>query len=334
MPNLNLDRIYIVAEMANAHDGRVEDALGIVDAAARAGADAVKFQMFTPDEIAVPSFSYYDLYIKLQMPDEHWQSIIDRAHGHGLTTICDVFGLDSLQRADRLGMDGFKVHNADVSNSPLLAGIGQTGKPVLLSTGGSKPEETERAIDVLRTSGAPQIVLMHGFQSYPTKLSDSHLRRIETLRRTFDLPIGFAGHVDGGTEEAIQLPVWAVAAGADLIETHITLDRSQEGGDWFSSLDPEPFKRMVDTIRAAEPALGSRSIEMGEDERAYRNKHKKWLVATADIAAGEEFTGANLGLKRVDDVPAETYSTLDAVLGKHAARTIEQHEPIQPGDCK
>jgi N,N'-diacetyllegionaminate synthase len=333
MPDLNLDHIFVVAEMANAHDGRVEDALGIVDAAANGGADAVKFQMFTPDELAVPSFSYYDLYIKLQMPDESWQAIIDRVHDHGLLAICDVFGMESLERCDRLGMDGFKIHNADVSNLPLLTAIGAKNKSVLLSTGGSKPDETEKAIAALRDGGASQIVLMHGFQSYPTQLSDSHLRRIETLRTTFDLPVGFAGHVDGGTPEASQLPIWAAAASADLVEVHITLDRVKEGGDWFSSLDPEPFKQMVTSLRSMEIALGSRKLEMAADEVIYRNKHKKWLVATRDIAKGEPFGGDNISLKRSDDAPDGTYSTLDSALGKAAASAIAQHQPIQPKDC-
>jgi N,N'-diacetyllegionaminate synthase len=333
MHELNLDRVFVVAEMANAHDGRVKDALAIVDAAAEGRADAVKFQMFTQDELAVPAFSYYDLYIKLQMSDEAWSSIVNRVHERGMLAICDVFGLESLARADRLGMDGFKVHNADVSNLPLLSGIGATGKPVLLSTGGSLTKETEKAITTLRAGGAGQIVLMHGFQSYPTKLSDSHLRRIETLRAEFDLPVGFAGHVDGGSDEALLLPIWASAAGSDLIEVHITTNRSKEGGDWFSSLDPEPFASLVKSLRAMEPALGSRKLELAEDELVYRNKHKKWMVATRDIAVGDEFTGDNISLKRADNVPDGVYSTLDSALGKHATREIAQHEPIQPKDC-
>ncbi|GBE29451.1 N,N'-diacetyllegionaminic acid synthase [bacterium BMS3Bbin04] len=332
MNELNLDRIFVVAEMANAHDGRIEDALAIVDAAANAKADAVKFQMFTPDELAIPSFSYYELYHKLQMPDEAWISLVERAHGHGLLVLCDVFGLESLDRADRLGMDGFKIHNADVSNLGLLRQVGAKNKQVLLSTGGSLWSETAKAIKTLRSEGDPQIILMHGFQSYPTKLSDSHLRRIETLRVKFDLPVGYAGHVDGGTDEASLLPIWAVSAGADLVEVHLTLDRVKEGGDWFSSLDPEPFKQMVVQLRAMETALGSRKLELAEDEKAYRNTHKKWLVATRDIAEGEVLDEDSLALKRIPDVPSGTPLTYESALGKRASRLILQHEPIQRKD--
>lgn len=334
MGKLTFGRVIVLAEMANAHEGKLDEALAIVDAAAQTGADAIKFQLFTPDEVAVPSFPYYEMYQGLQMPHEHWRTLVDRAHGKGLLVFSDVLGVDSLRQANELGMDGVKIHAADVSNTPLLIEISRLELPVLLSCGGSLWTETAKAIKTLRERRAPQIVLVHGFQSYPTKLSDSHLRRIELLRRKFELPVGFAGHVDGGSPEATRLPLWAAAAGADLVEVHITLDRSKKGYDWFSSLDPEPFTEMISALRGMEAVLGTCRIQLADDEKIYRAKHKKWLVATRDINAGEELTADNIALKRIDPAPQGAPLALDEALGKRLNKTVSQHQAIQRKDLR
>jgi len=327
-------RIFIIAEMANAHEGDDAAARAIVETVAETGADAVKFQFFTADELAVPSYQHYPLYQKLPLPEEAWRRLIDDGHRRGLEVFADVFGLASARMAVRLGVDGFKIHNADVSNTPLLQMVGAVGKPMLLSCGGSTWLETAEAVESLKSAGAREIVLMHGFQSYPTKLEDSHLRRIATLKIKFGLPVGFAGHVDGGSVEAELLPVWATAAGADAVEVHITLDRSKQGLDYFSSLDPEPFGWMVRAVRALEPAMGASALTMPPDEQVYRAKHKKWLTAARDIAMGEEITSDNAALKRMDDPLQNGMMMLDQVMGRQAATPLTKYSPITHQDVK
>jgi len=300
MFELKAGKTIIIAEMANAHEGRLEDAKSIVQAAAQAGADAIKFQAFTPDELAVPSHSYYDLYQRLQMPNESWLELVTYASSLGLSTLADVFGLASARQMRSLNIDGFKIHAADIANIELLRDMGNSGKPVLLSTGGSTWIETAEAIACLRNSGSAQIILMHGFQGYPTRLSDSALRRIHVLSAKFGLPVGFAGHVDASLPVATELPMWAAAAGAQILEVHIALDRSKKGLDYFSSLEPEEFAKMVKGVRMMESSLGKESLEMAEDELAYRNRHKKQLVAVRNINAGEQLSDENIALKRIE----------------------------------
>lgn len=334
MPDLPQGRVFIIAEMANAHEGDPLTARAIIEAAAGTGADAIKFQVFTAAELAVPSFSNYGLYEQLQMSEEAWAKLLDHAYSLDLRVFADVFGLESAELMQRLGVDGFKIHAADVLNVDLLQYIGRLGRPVFLSLGGSTWIETAEAVTVLKAAGANSIVLMHGFQGYPTRLSDSHLRRIELLRAKFGPPIGFASHVDGDSQEAIMLPIWAVAAGADVIEVHITLDRSKQGLDYYSSLDPVQFSKMVRLLRAMEPSLGERSLHLSADEVKYRLGHKKWLVTTRDLDVGEMLSAENVALRRVDNPPSGRPLSPNLALGHQGMKPILAHSSVQLKDVR
>ena len=320
--------VQIIAEMANAHEGKIDVAKKICAAAAAAGADAIKFQIFYADEIAVPSFSYYELYCQLEQPAAVWEELTDYARSCKLQVYADVSGLKSASVALQLGLDGYKIHAADVSNEELLRLIGASRKRVLLSCGGSFFTETADAIRTLTDAGAKDIVLMHGFQSYPTKLEDSFLLRIGALISKFGLPVGYASHVDGGKEEAVQLPCWAVAAGASCVEVHITLDRFTEGLDYFSSLDPANFHCMVDQVRVVEAARGNALLVPGEVELAYRQVHKKQLVAAQDILQDEIIGPESVALKRVPEVPTGRPLDMSQAIGRRAAQSISKHSPI------
>jgi N,N'-diacetyllegionaminate synthase len=334
MPEIKLDRPFVIAEMGNAHEGIALDAKSIIDAAFDAGADAIKFQVFTPDELAVKSFSYYELYGRLQMSTEAWSELVAYAHQYNMVVMSDVFGIDSANQMIAAGVDGFKIHAADVANTELLRKVASTGLPIMLSTGGSTWIETSEALSVLRGAGKNKIILMHGFQSYPTKLTDSSLRRIPQLRSKFGLPVGYASHVDGASLEAVQLPAWAIAAGADVVEVHITLDRSKQGSDYFSSLEPDRFKEMVNLVRNMEPALGESSLRMPVDEQSYRVLHKKQLVAIRDIHPGDVLDLENVALKRTNQKLTGRALGLDMAVGHKASRFIQADSPIQLGDLK
>ena len=334
MDNVLEQGVFIIAEMANAHEGNVTAAKAIVEAAANAKADAVKFQVFSPDELATPTYEDYELYGKLQMPKQAWQELVGHARALGLKVFSDVFGLPSAELMHSLGVDGFKIHAADVSNYALLRYVGASGKTVLLSVGGSVWTETADALLALKEAGALSVALMYGFQGYPNLLVDSYLRRIELLAEKFKLPIGFASHLGADDPEATMLPVWAVTAGASIIEEHLTLDRSRKGLDYFSSLEPGEFAEMVRRIRQVEPALGRRSLVLSPKEVEYRLSHKKWPVVTRDVKAGEAMTDRNVALKRAPDPPSGRALNLDMVIGHRAARDIPAYTPIQTKDLK
>jgi N,N'-diacetyllegionaminate synthase len=327
-------RIFILAEMAGAHAGDPAQAGRIIEAAAAGRADAVKIHLFTPSEVAVPSFSYYPLYEKQQIAPETWRALTAQAHGLGLEVFADVFGEESAAAALAYGADGLKIHAADVTNVGLLTAVGRSGKPVLLSVAGSTWIETSEAIAALRAAGQDTIVLMHGFQGYPTALQDSALRRIEALRSKFGLPVGYASHVDGGGAEAGTLPLMAAAAGADVLEVHLTLDRAAQGPDYQSSLDPAPFAAMVAQVRALEPALGSRSLELGAEELQYRKLHKKWLVTTRELSAGETIAADAIALKRTDQPPAGHAVRAREVVGRQTARPLAAHSTVAARDLR
>ncbi|MCB0056670.1 MAG: N-acetylneuraminate synthase family protein [Caldilineaceae bacterium] len=329
---MKLDTCYVIAEMANAHEGNADAAKQIIAAAAAAGVDAIKFQIFTPDELATPTFQHYALYERLQMPKSAWFELAACAHELGLDVCADVFGMDSARLGEEVGIDCYKIHAADTSNHALLGFVAATGKPVLLSAGGSTWIELAEALHVLQQAGATQIAFMFGVQNYPTALSDSNLRRIETLRHRFNVPVGFAGHPAGDSPEAMQLPLWAMAAGADLLEIHLTLDRSRQGLDYYSSLESQELVEIVQQIRMAQAALGQRSLQLSPAETVYRSSHKKWLVAIRDLNAGDLLTAENVVLKRTPELPAGLPLGLEQAIGRRVIRPIAAHTPIQRKD--
>lgn len=331
---LNDGSIFVIAEMAGAHGGDPVRAERIVDAAANSGADAVKIHLYTPDELAVPSFSYYPLYEKLQFTAETWRGLIARAHERGLQVFADVFGLESASAAVSYGIDGFKVHTADVANLHLLKAIGRSGVPVLLSVGGSTWIETAEALETLSTHGAATIVLMPGFQGYPTALEHSFLRRIEVLRHKFQRPVGYASHVDGGAPEAEWLPTLAMAAGADVLEVHLTVDRDAQGPDYQSSLDPGPFASMVARLRALEMTRGPRALELSDAELNYRKVHKKFLVTTRDLNAGDVIAAEALALKRTADPPSGQPIESVSAIGRRTIQPVAEHAALRPQDLR
>lgn len=324
--------VYVVAEMANAHEGSLATALEITRWAAKAGADAIKYQRFMAAELLVPQHSMYDVFARLEMPDGEWERLIAAARETGLDVFCDVFGHESAQAMEKAGVTGFKVHASDVPNVPLLRYLGGFGRPVLLSSGGATLVEIAEAAGAVQEGGDVPLVLVHGVQLFPTALEDSGLGRMTALAQKFGLPIGYADHVSGAEAAALWLPLAAIGAGARLVEKHITLDRAARGPDHHSSLNPDEFARLVVLIREAERALGPGGLALGPAEVRYRETMKKRIVAVRDIGAGARVDGADVGFRRVEGTPG--LLQLSRVLGKIAMRDIEANTPLGPGDLR
>lgn len=325
-------RVYVVAEMANAHDGSVEAAMEITRRAARAGADAIKYQRFTAAELLVPEHSMHPVFSRLEMVPDHWERLLACARETGLDIFCDVFGYESVYAMEKAGITGFKIHASDVPNTPLLSLIGSLNRPVLLSGGGATWIEIGEAVETIRTSGASTVVLVHGLQLFPTTIEDSGLARMTALRQKFDLPIGYADHVSGDAPAAMWLPLQAIGAGARLIEKHMTLDRSARGTDHHSSLTPDEFERLVASIREAERALGSPGLALSAAELRYRDTMKKRLVTSRTIRAGERLGAEDVDYRRIEGV--QGYMRLSGVAGRVATRDLEANAPVLPGDVR
>lgn len=318
---------FIIAEIAQGYEGNEKLVELYVKAASSAGADAIKFQVFFADELALPDYKYYQLFKGLELPLGVWENAVKESHSKGIEFYSDVFGFDSLDMLERIGADGYKVHTTDINNSQLLKHIAQTKKKVFLSTGGCQMEEIDRALEMLK---GRDITLMYGFQAEPTELEDNNLNRIETLKKTYNKPVGFQDHTAGDSELALYLPFVALGAGADVIEKHLTLSRAAEIEDYISALTPEEFKRWTSLIRAAHNSLGKSEWVLTEKEIQYRGKVQRAVCAVREIGKGEVIGADDVTMKRTDT--QYVIYELSGAIDKKTDRVIKKNTPIRKGD--
>lgn len=321
--------LFLIAEAANAHEGDFGKALQLVHAAADAGADAVKFQRFRAERLVTKNDPKLSHFKALEFNDTQWQGIISAAHDRGLLFFADLFYEEAVEEMLSLGIDGAKIHSTDTANPRMLRALQGKGLPVLLSAGGSTPEDIDHALASLAPAG---VVLMHGFQGFPTDLDDLHLRRIAALKERYRLPVGLQDHIAGDSPLCSLLPFIAMGMGAAVVEKHLTLDRSKRGIDYYSSLNPDEFREMVSRIREAERAMGSASLGMGENERIYRKKMKKFIVAARELQKGEIITPDMLDFKRGGEGISPALA--ERISGKVVRRSIAADEPLRPGDIE
>jgi N,N'-diacetyllegionaminate synthase len=327
--------VRIVAEAAEGYGGEWGKELALVDLAAAAGADAVKFQLLHPDELLTADHPLYGLVEDLQLPPERWRAVAERCVELGIELYLDVFGRRGLELAERFGAGAVKVHSSDMLNEALLADVAASSLPeALLSAGGTTLEEVEVAAEAL---AGKRITVVHGFQAYPTPVAENRLWRLAGLRDAFpEAGIGFADHTGGEEPSALWLPALALALGATYLEKHITVARVLRDPDHQSALAPDGFAGFVANMRLAAAALGApgEGTEMGEAERGYRLRMKKHVVATRDLAAGTALGAAELALKRAPDPPPEALLRLGEALGAVLAADVRANAPLTRGDLR
>lgn len=318
------DEVTIIAEVANAHEGKLSIAKDIVSSVAES-ADAVKFQVFTADELVLPSHPDYEEFAELSMSEDEWQELIEYSRSQGISVIADVFGTRSVEAMSSYGVELFKIHNADISNLSLIEDVSTCATAVILSAGGSTWVELADALDHL---GEVPALLMYGYQNYPTRVEDANLNRMQSIDQKFDIPVGYASHAPGDSSVAVELPRLAATAGASAVEVHATLDRSRKGTDYVSSLEPTEFEEMSRQTKAVKRLLGKRTLSLPDTEHKYRTNHKKWLVATQDIERGDELTTDNIGYKRLTDPPIDTNLDMGVVLGRSVSKGLVAGHPV------
>jgi len=293
------DGIYVIAEIASTHEGDFDYLIELIKCTAQTGANAIKFQIYRAAEIVEenhPGFAELNSY---ELSMDQWGTIIKTAFESGLDVWVDLSGEYGKRIVeDNLSMIlGCKLHSSDISNSQHIEFINQTNLSVILSCGGTTVSEIIEALNQFSKDDRT-IALMHGFQSYPTDLEDTHIDRIKTLSSYFPFPIGIADHLDGGNDFAPVLPVLAVGAGARIIEKHITIDREEKRDDYYSALNPETFSTMVSSLKCSKKALGSRFFDFSEKEMDYRMEMKKNVVLTKDISKGSKINLKEIELIR------------------------------------
>jgi len=306
---MNQRGTLIIAEAGVNHNGGIEMAKRMIEVAADAGVDLVKFQTFTADCLAIVSTKKADYQIQTTDADESQHAMLQRleltremhellmvhCHRHGIKFFSTGFDIPSVDFLVGLGMDRIKIPSGEITNLPYLRHIGRLGMPVILSTGIAMLGEIEDALSVLEAAGTPRgrVTVLHCNTEYPTPMSDVNLRAMINIGKAFGVAVGYSDHTLG-----IEVPIAAVALGATIIEKHFTLDRNLPGPDHRASLEPDELKAMVSAIRNIEQAMGDGIKRPSASEVKNKPIARKSLVAAREIQAGEFFTAENLTTKR------------------------------------
>ncbi|MDE5966254.1 MAG: N-acetylneuraminate synthase [Lachnospiraceae bacterium] len=330
------DRILIIAEAGVNHNGDIETAKKLVDAAAAAGADIIKFQTFRAErlvrrdakkaayqlETTDAGESQYEMLKKLELTEEMHHILMEYCSEKNIEFLSTPFDIESMRFLDRLGISVLKLPSGEITNYPYLREAGRIGKKIILSTGMSVLEEVSQAIAVLREHGAQDITVLHCNTQYPTPMGDVNLNAMITMRDQLGVDVGYSDHTVG-----IEVPIAAAALGARVIEKHFTLDRNMEGPDHKASIEPQELKAMVDAIRNIEAALGDGQKIVSASEAANREVVRKSITAAAVVREGELFTEKNLTTKR----PGTGLSPMlwESVLGQRAKRDFLPDEQIE-----
>ncbi len=318
---------FIIAEMACTHQGDVNLACGLVEFVVKTKADAIQIQIYKKEVYMTPTYKDWDLSTKLELSQEEWSQVIKIIKQSDLLFFAAGYDVESIEFLVEKGVDAFKIHSSDSSNPEVLEAMGKTKKPIFLSCGAAKIEEIQKAIDILRENGTEKLVLMHGYQGFPTKLEDTHLNYIKTLERIFGLNVGFYDHVDGGSILAKIIPIMGIGYGAQVIEKHFILSREEKGIDYESSLNPDDFIEFVDCVRDAEKAIGEKNIrDFTDGEMNYRAYCKKSIVARYNIQQGKKITRDKVMFVRSEPgIPPDKFAEIQ---GRIARRNIDKYRNI------
>ena len=321
--------VIVIAEVASSHEGQPALAIELAQRAAKASADAVKFQIFRAAELVVAHHPKAPSFRELELEPAAWKEVVAAARSAGLRVLADVYDMPSLELAEGLGVQGYKLPTTIAGDPVLLPAVAGTGKPLLAAVSGEDEEEIRALLGLLRERGAGDIVLHHGFQGFPTQLADTHLRRLTWLRERFGCPVGFADHCPGEMPVSRVLPAAAVALGASVVEKHLTLDRGARGRDWVSALNEDEFAQMVAWIREVEAALGEARPALSEAEQRYRDTMRKKVVARRALPARAWVTQGDLAFKRTPDAGVGPEAT-GALVGQKLLRAVGADEPVTP----
>ena len=331
-------KTLIIAEAGVNHNGDLELARRLVDVAAEAVADLVKFQTFKADRLVAstaPKAEYqtralgtdvtqHAMIQRLELTPAAHEMLIAYCESRAIRFFSTAFDLESIDLLVALGLDRFKIPSGEITNLPYLRHIGRFGKPVLLSTGMANLSDIEAALEALEHAGTPRerITLLHCNTEYPTPMQDVNLHAMRSMHTTFGVPVGYSDHTVG-----IEVAIAAVALGATVIEKHFTLDRNLPGPDHNASLEPAELKAMIAAIRNIEQALGDGRKRPSPSEQKNRPIVRKSLVASRAIRAGETFSAANITAKR----PGTGLSPMrwDEVIGRKASRDFAPEELIE-----
>ena len=332
---------FIIAEAGVNHNGDINLAKKLIDIAKDAGCDAVKFQTWITEELVTKNAekaeyqkqqtgmegSQYDMIKKLEISYDNFKELKRYCDEKGILFMSTPDEEKSATFLHELGVQIFKMSSGELTNHRMLKHIASFGKPLILSTGMSTLEMIEDSVNVLKSVGFYDYMLLHCNANYPTEFKDVNLRAMNTLGKYFDVPYGYSDHTMG-----ITVPIAAAARGAMIIEKHFTLDRNMEGPDHKASIEPDELAAMVKTIRDVEKALGSNKKLISDSERKNMAVMRKVIVASRNLKEGEIISSKELSMKRAGEGLSPSHESL--LLGRILNKNIEQDAAISLDDVK
>lgn len=325
---------YVICEMSGNHNGSLERAITLLEAAAATGADAIKMQSYTADTITIdhdgPDFTVegglwdgrtlYDLYGEAQTPFEWHEPLFNRARELGVTLFSSPFDESAVDLLEELGAPAYKIASFEAVDLPLVAYVASKGKPMIISTGMANLDEIGEAVQTARDNGCDQLVLLHCISSYPAPDEQSNVRTVPDLAERFGVVSGLSDHTFGSA-----VAVSSIALGGCVVEKHFTLARADGGPDSAFSLEPDEFKSLVEDCKRAWRSLGKATYDLQGSESA-SVQFRRSLYVVQDVAAGENLTRDNVRSIRPGQGLAPKH--LPEVLGKTASRDLKRGEPL------
>ena len=331
-----MKKVFIIAEAGVNHNGKMELAYKLVDAAKEAGVDAVKFQIFKSEKLISKStkmadyqkenlkenISQLDMVKKLELSYEDFIKINEYCKEKGIMFMATPFDNDSLDfLVDTLKVDVLKIGSGDLNNYPFLEKVALKNKEIILSTGMSNLSDIESALDFISQYTDKEVKVLHCTTNYPCPMDEVNLKAMNTIKDAFQVAVGYSDHTLG-----IEVPIAAVALGAEIIEKHFTLDKTMEGPDHVASLEPDELKEMTRTIRNIERALGSGIKKPNKSEVKIQSIVKRKIVLAKEVEANHILTENDLEYKRCENgIESKYYKN---IIGKKVKRKIDADSPL------
>lgn len=339
---MNTFSVKIIAEMAWAHDGSLQKALAILKRAKEAGADAIGIHITSLPDYMVPHYGngtgkvsagkehlkIYQYLNEINLSFADWLIFKDEALKQNIDLCVMPNDLPSLAFcAKSLNPTYYVISAASFIEPNLVEAIARQNKPTFFRIGGATLAEIESTLALFQKNSSGEVILLHGFQNYPTPLENTHIRQLKTLKELFGVRVGLADHIDGASPLALSIPPLALAYGAEFIEKHITFDREEKGEDFESALDPLKFKEFVELVKAAEVALGDSSWKnLNESAMRYREISRKKIVANRSIQKDSLLSDADIAFKRSDI--GLTPEKLNQMLGRRVNKDLSCDDAI------
>ncbi len=326
--------VFIIAEAGANHDRKMSQAKQLIDVAVAAGADAVKFQVYSAETLysrKTPQASYlkelegdkstFDILKDIEIPREWLGELAEYCREKGIIFLATPFDYEAVDQLDAVGVPAYKWASFEIVDLPLLKCAAAKDKPLLLATGMCNPDDIQDALDAVRSVGNEDIILLQCTSLYPTQINQVNLRMMDTLKETFHLPVGLSDHSLG-----VTVPIAAVARGACVIEKHYTLSRKLKGPDHPFAVEPEELKQIVRSIREVEASLGSPIKQMIPEEAEMAKIGRRSIIARVDIPRGTKISAEMLIIKRPGYGIRPKF--LDSVIGREAKQDIEKDDII------